>query len=410
MTDIRFTTYGGQPSPLIEPAFLLNQFEKQHQTRVHAEHMAWEEAWPKLLDFALRGGGPHISIIGAIWTSSLMAMNSLRPITTQEINTLGGMDAFFPSTWESTLLTSTGQAWAIPFNAFTYLVFYRRDLLAAAGVDEYTAFNSAGAMLETLAKLRSSGVHSPILLPSGKPLASRIHVAASWIWGAGGDFISEDRKQALFTQKGALDGLEAFFSLYRFLALEDYGLTQEECYKNFTNGKAAVLVAGNPFQKDLQQVQIPEVLNNLGVVQVPGIPWVAGANIVIWREAQLNPLIDRGAVALAKFLTSKEAQVKYAEDQAAIPSKIEAFEAANFCLPVIKNAVRQSLITGRSYRPVSLWLRIMNELRPALDDITREFLEDTGAYPDPAALRMLCAKHLEPLARRIGILLSNISQ
>jgi multiple sugar transport system substrate-binding protein len=410
MTDIRFTVYGERKSPLINPEFLLDQFEKQQKTRVLAEHMAWEEAWPKLLDFALRGGGPHISIIGAIWTSSLMAMNSLRPITTQDIISLGGSDAFFPSTWESTLLTSTGQTWGIPFNAYTYLVFYRRDLLAKAGVEEQTAFISPEVMLETLAKLKGSGVESPIVLPSGKPLGARLHLAASWIWGAGGDFIGEDRKQVLFAQKEALDGLAAFFSLYRYLAPADYGLTQEECYEHFANGKSAVIVAGNTFQRNLRQIRVPQVLENLGVVQVPGIPWVAGANIVIWKEAQLNPLSERGAVALAKFLTSTEAQVKYAQDQATIPSRAEAFEATHFDLPVLKAAARQSLVAGHSYRPISLWIRVMNELRPTLDNITQEFLENTEAFPNSIALRMLCAKHLEPLARRIGILLSNIIQ
>ena len=409
MTDIRFTIYGQQPSPLIDPEFLLNQFEKQQRISVHAEHMVWEDAWSKLLDFALRGGGPHISIIGAIWTSSLMAMNSLRPITTQEIDNLGGIDAFFSSTWGSSLPTSTGQAWGIPFNAYTYLVFYRRDLLAKARVEEGTAFISPEAMLETLARLKGSGVESPILLPSGKPFGSRLHQATSWIWGAGGDLISEVRKQALFAQDKALNGLGEFFSLYRYLAPVDYGLTQHECYEHFANGNAAVIIAGNTLQENLQQIRVPQVLENLGIVKVPGVPWVAGANIVIWKEAQFSPLSERGAVALAKFLTSKEAQVKYAEDQVAVPSRVEAFDAMHFELPVLKTAVRQSLIAGHSYRPISLWIRIMNELRHTLDDITQEFLEDIEAFPNPVALRKLCAKHLEPLARRIDILLSNLS-
>jgi multiple sugar transport system substrate-binding protein len=283
-------------------------------------------------------------------------------------------------------------------------------VLAKAGVDEQTAFISPEAMLETLAKLKGAGVESPILLPSGKPLGSRIHLAASWIWGAGGDYISEDRRQTLFTQKEALDGLEAFFSLYRYLASGDYGLTQEECYDRFASGKSAVIVAGTTMLKNLRQIRVPQVLENLGVVQVPGIPWVAGANIVIWKEAQLNPLSERGSIALAKFLTGTEAQVKYAEDQAAVPCRIEAFDATNFDLPVIKTAVRQSLLAGHSYRPIFLWIRIMNELRPALDNITQEFLDNTEAFPDVFSLRKLCVSHLEPLARRLGVLLSNLNQ
>ena len=408
MTDIRFTIYGEQPSPLIDPEFLLNQFERQQKIKVHAEHMLWEEAWSKLLNFALHGGGPHISIIGAIWTSSLMAMNSLRPITTQEIDSLGGAEAFFPSTWESTLLTSTGQAWGIPYNGYTYLVFYRRDLLSIAGVNEETAFISQEAMLETLAKLKRAGVASPILLPSGKPLGSRIHIAASWIWGAGGDFISEDRKQVLFTQKEALNGLAAFFNLYRYLTPADYGLTQDECYQQFANGKTAVIIAGSTLHKNLQQIRVPQVSENLGVSPVPGVPWVAGANIVLWKEAQFSPPSERSALALAKFLTSPEALVKYADDQVAFPSKIEAFDGIHFASPALKTAVRQSLLAGHCYRPIPLWIRMLNELRPALDNITQEYLENTQAFPDTLTLRILCAKHLEPLARRFGILLSNI--
>lgn len=38
---------------------------------VRVSHMPFAEAWPKRLHFALFGGGPHISIIRAIWTSSL---------------------------------------------------------------------------------------------------------------------------------------------------------------------------------------------------------------------------------------------------------------------------------------------------------------------------------------------------
>ena len=191
MNEILFSIYGDILAPLTNPDFLLKKFEDQHHARVQIEPMRWEEAWSKLLDFALHGGGPHISIIGAIWTRSLQSMNTLHPFSSQEITSLGGTNAFFPSTWENALLSPANQSWAVPFNAYTYLLLYRRDLLEKAGIDDSKAFTSPVALLATLERLKGAGVSSPIILPSGEPFLARNNIVSSWIWGAGGDYITE---------------------------------------------------------------------------------------------------------------------------------------------------------------------------------------------------------------------------
>ncbi len=61
MNTLKFSIYGDQPSSLENPDFLLREFQTQQHVTVQVERMAWEEAWPKLLNFALRGGGPHLS-------------------------------------------------------------------------------------------------------------------------------------------------------------------------------------------------------------------------------------------------------------------------------------------------------------------------------------------------------------
>src|SRR5512143_3606481 len=178
MTEIRFSVYGDQPSPLEDPAFLLGEFQTQQHVNVSISRLKWDEAWPQLLKYALYGEGPHVSHIGAIWTGTLVQMNALRPFTAQEIAALGGSDAFFASTWQNCVLPSRSEVWGIPFTAFTYLIYYRRDLLRQAGVDEATAFSSAAAMIDTLDRLGATGVVSPLVLPSGNPYRGRVHIAA----------------------------------------------------------------------------------------------------------------------------------------------------------------------------------------------------------------------------------------
>lgn len=402
MNEVKFSIYGDILAPLTNPDFLLRKFETENNARVLLEPMRWEEAWSKLLDFALHGGGPHISIIGAIWTGSLQSMNTLRPFSPQEINVLGGKDAFFAASWGNALLTPANQSWAIPFNAYTYLLLYRRDLLEKAGVDERTAFTSSESMLATLDKLKNAGISSPIVMPSGEPFIARINIVSSWIWGAGGDYINRDGNKVILTEAEAMNGLRDFFKLYGYLDPNDHGLTQTECQRRFAAGRAAVLLAGSNSRDILRPGTQPTVLDNLGVVPLPGIPWIAGANIVIWREAQFSYQHEQLALALTKYLTSSESQVICTEAMDTIPVKVEAFDQVPLYHPVFKPAIRRSLETGRTYIPISLWTRMMNQIRPALDLITSDYLENPDTEPGSIILR-----HLEPLSRRFGVLLSS---
>jgi multiple sugar transport system substrate-binding protein len=308
MAKIKFTIYGDQPSPLENLDFLLQEFQKQERVQVSVERLAWEAAWPKLLNYALYGGGPHVSQIGSIWTSTLVSMNALRPFTPQEISLAGGKEAFLEPAWQTAVLPSQSVAWGIPFTGFTYVVLYRRDLLQQAGVAEETAFVSSEAVLETLRRLQAAGVAAPVVLPAGQPFRARVHIAASWLWGTGGHFVTDDERQAQFDQPAARAGLRSFFQLYSYLAPHDHNLTYNECLQRFVTGQAAVVIASTTILPMLRQAGVPQVLESLGSAILPGVPWIGGSNLVVWREAQMYPDLDRAALALVKFLTSHAAQ------------------------------------------------------------------------------------------------------
>lgn len=401
MTEIQFSIYGDQPSPLEDPAFFL-EFRSQHHVDVQVNRLAWDEAWPKLLNFALHGGGPHISQIGAIWTSPLVAMNALRPFTLAEIDALGGTTAFFAPTWQNVSSPERRlEVWGIPFTAFTYIVLYRRDLLWRAGVAESIAFQSAEAMVETLRHLRAAGISSPLVLPSGSPHRARVHIAASWIWGAGGDFMSQDGQRALFDQPEARAGLKAFFELYRYLSPADYGLKHEECVHRFAAGEAAVTIAGSSAPAVVKSQQVKNVLDNLGVAVMPGVPWVGGSAIVIWREAQMSSDRERAALWLTNFLASPSTQVRYAAASDAIPARVEALSQLKLEPALLGRVLERALRTGRSYRPTPVSVRLVNDLSRALDAVTADVLADATLDIEQALSR-----HVTPLAQRYSLMLA----
>ena len=71
MTEIKFSIFGNQTSPLEDPAFLLNDFMQQAKCSVKVDRLSWEEAWPKLLGYGLYGAGhifPKLVLSGpALW-------------------------------------------------------------------------------------------------------------------------------------------------------------------------------------------------------------------------------------------------------------------------------------------------------------------------------------------------------
>jgi multiple sugar transport system substrate-binding protein len=401
MAEITFSIYGDQISPLENPSFLLDEFKSRYRSAVNVERMTWEEAWPKLLGYAIYGGGPHISQIGAIWTSTLASMNVLRPFTSREIAYLGGVGAFYQPTWQNAILTEQSKAWGIPVNAFTYLILYRRDLLQRAGIDEHTAFESAEAMNHTLEQLHASGIESPLVLPSGKPFRARVHLLTSWVWGAGGDYVSDDGAHILFDRPEALAGMSAFFNLYRYMSPGDSNLTYDECIQRFATGHAAVTIGGSSSRAVIKQWNVPNVLDNLGVATMPGVPWVGGANLIIWKEAQMHPDKEKTAVSLANFLVSSAAQAKCANAQNIIPARIDALSHVQFESPQFSPAIHQSLMNGRAYKPVPLWVRMLNDFRHVCDTITADILANPAGDT-----YTIITNQFSPLAQRFSLMLS----
>jgi ABC-type glycerol-3-phosphate transport system substrate-binding protein len=154
---------------------------------------------------------------------------------------------------------------------------YRRDLLQRAGITEATAFTSPGAMLDTLRCLQA-GTASPLVLPSGQPFRARVHIAASWLWGTGGHYVSSDERQVQFDQPEARAGLKSFFQLYSYLMPHDHNLTYNECLQRFAQGQSAMTIASTSVLPMLQATNVSKVMENLGSAILPGVPWIGGAN------------------------------------------------------------------------------------------------------------------------------------
>lgn len=398
----------GEKTASLRP--LLDEFQARHHIDVRLELLPYDEAWAPLVKFAIHRHGPDVSQVGSTWVGNLISMNALRQFTDRETAGLGGASLFLPTLWRGGMLPGQAQPWAIPWLAGARLIYYRRDWLEKAGVAEATAFESAHQLEQALKYLRLDGVAAPWVAPTGRTNVN-LHNLASWVWSAGGDFVSADGQRVLFTEPQALDAITAYFDLYRYLPVAHPPLSNAQAMRLFMAGEAAVTLAGTwpgltvvrPKTHATAKTTSPAAADaqHVGMALPLGVPFTGAEYLVIWRHSRRS----EAAVELVKFLTSRSAQTTFPPKAGLLPVRIDSLSEPPFTTRPVYQLMARALEAGRSYPLIPRWGLIEDYLEAALARIWADVLAD--ASPDVEAI---VRRHIEPLASRVDVILSEDRQ
>lgn len=383
---------------------LAGQFERQSGIRVHLYRMTWGTAWTDFLTIASHGRGPDLSHLGGSWVSSLATMNALRFFRPAEVEAMGGAEAFSRPTWASTRLAGDERVWAIPWTGYLYIICYHPDLLEAAGVDAAQAFGTRHALAAATERLARAGLEIPLIVPYvPPPYTDLVHMAASFVWSAGGDFVDAEGKRVLLDQPAVLEGMKNWLDFYRLMPPAYFHLAQEESLTLFLQRRAAMLVADNRFVvtnlirgRGRGENAAPAI----GFANLSETPWMGGGNFVIWQHAQGYPDRERAAVEFVQFLSSKDAHLLWAERVNSMPARLDALQEIYPPGHPLERTVTQAVQHGRDYLNVPLWRRLEFQIAQALGGLLNEAQENRGV--DSASL---LEKHLFPLAERLNLTL-----
>ena len=372
---------------------LLSDFESQYALQVQLQKQTWGTAWGELVRFSIYKNAPDISEVGSTWIGDLIGMHNLRPFTQYEIDGFGGVKAFIPAAWNSGV-GPDGQVWAIPWLVDSRLLYYRKDMLEKAGIQEETAFRDHESLVNTLERLVQAGVDLPLALPTHKTRMS-LHNVSAWVWAAGGEFVSEDGKRTIFASPQALTGFRQYFELGRFLSPQIRELDDYQSDRLFWDGQAAITISG-PWLLNEPSAN-PQVVANTGVVFPPGKPFIGGSSLVVW-ESSKSP---RDALALVRYLTSKQVQGSYLSKVGLLPARQDAFASISSASSPVIDLIRQGIETGCSFPLFPLWGLVEERLSSALGIIWKEHFSDTNLD-----LAELIEKNLGLLSRRLDLALN----
>jgi len=270
-------------------------------------------------------------------------------------------------------------------------------MLEQARVDEQTAFQSFDQMQETFKRLQASGVATPWATSTGDRMDT-LHTSASWVWGAGGNFVSADGKHPMFHLPEAQAGLKAYFSLYRYMPAEGQPLSFRRAREMFAHRQVAARMADLPSLLSVARPDAPtDVRARIGVALPPGPPLIGGSNLIIWQHSHH----EQAALELVRYLVSPPAQKEYCQSLGYFPVRLDVLNQPPYSTdPHLQGYVR-AIQHGRPFPTVRMAGMLEDRLATALGQISVDVITN----PD-SDLDALISNQVEPLARRLELTLN----
>jgi len=396
MPEIELSVMNHSPESSAMLRSLLDEFERRSGIRVQLKTLEWVNAKTELNRIATYHQGPDVSEVGTTWVSDLISMNALRSFQQHEVARIGRPDEFVPTSWETSHLMAEQLAWAVPWLSETYIIYYRKDLLRQAGVDEAGAFTSHARLAETAESLKDSGVSIPAELSFEWDQFGILHALASWVWASGGDFCSPDGRHVTFQEPEALKAIQAYFDLLRYISPEGARAMLEAPVNLYQKGQSGIMFSTLSNTTNPADFA-PGVLENTGAAVLPGARFAGGSNLVVWRHSRH----EEAAIELVRFLTEAGTLLRLIRPFRALPSRLSALEMPEIMNHPILRVAAESVKDGRSYPRVALWGLVEDRLIRVLIQISLYYISNPTTD-----LNQLVSHQIDALARRLNITLA----
>ncbi len=370
---------------------LLENFEREHRVQVKLTVLPWDTGWSELVKYALYGTGPDVSEIGSSWMPSLVGMETLEAVSAAQIARLGGEQAFLQPIWQSAFIEK--QLYGIPWFVDTRLIYYRRDLFAKAGLDPAQVFQSTENLSAAVEALKDVSPATPWMVPTVKS-TQNIHIVAPWVWGVGGDFLDLQGNTVLIDQEKALAGFCNYFKLGRYLESESR-LSVSDVQAGFYYEKAAMIVSGSWMGMKGIPLRAPEIVReNYGVAAPPGVPFVGGSHLVVWKNAKKPELARK----LVEYLAYADVQRGFYKTAFMFPTRNDVLQSDSETDDRIWKASVDALYRGRCFPAVRLWGKLEEAVSTELGNIWSEIAAQPGQDSDRIVVKTISA-----LAERLKI-------
>jgi multiple sugar transport system substrate-binding protein len=338
---------------------LLPDFERAHPgIHVKVQQLPLTAAHQKLLTAFAGGSTPDMTQLGNTWLPEMVALHALQPLQARvDHSSVIKQDDYFASIWSTNVIDGT--LYGVPWYVDTRLLFYRKDLLKAAGFDAPP--RDWAQWRRMLATLSDPQRHSwGILLPTNEyeqlmSLALQQPDPLLRDGGRYGNFESAGFKRALS------------FYVDTFKLKQAPAITNVEAgnpWSEFGRGVYAFYLSGpwniGEFRSRLPAAQQDDwATAPLPGPDGPGAAVAGGSSLVIFR----NSPHQQEAWALIEYLSQPAVQQRFYDLLGDMPPRRASWEGGALRDDPKARAFRDQLERVKPTPPVPEWERVANEMQ-----------------------------------------------
>ncbi len=336
----------------------------QHpEEKVRVQALPWGAAHEKLLTAFAADDLPDVIALGNTWVAEFAALNALLPLEDHLAANRLTLDGVFEAARRSVSLD--GHVLGVPWYVDTRLLFYRPDLLRAAGFPAPpVTWTEWDAQMTALAHRRPDG-HS-LLMP-----INEYEPLVALCLQAGVPLLLDNATRGGFTQGAVRTAFAYAASLYQKGFAEILTSTQvPDLYSGFARGDYAFVVSGPWNLGEFTRRMPADVAWATAPMPGPAGPGASlsgGVSLSIPRKSR-DP--DR-AFAFIRYLCAPEQQAALHAVTGDLPADAAAWPLAGLDHDARALAFHRQMTLAQPAPPAPEWERIANEMAAALERVVR---------------------------------------
>ena len=368
-TTVRFWGLGREGEVVRE---LVPAFEKRHpEIRIEVQQIPFTAAHEKLLTAFVGNSTPDAAQLGNTWVPEFVSLHALAPLDARIArSTARYREDSFPGIWDTNVVD--GKTWGLPWYVDTRLLFYRPDLVAAAGVRwPPRSWGEWRAAMAGIKRLGGPGRFA-ILLPIDE-------YEQPVIFGlqTGAPLLSSGGQRGAFRDPRFRQAMAFYLDLYASRlapGLDRQGLAN--LYQQFAEGYFAMVITG-PWNLGEFRNRLPAAMQDRWAtaplpppkegMPYPGLSLAGGSSLVLFQHAR-HP---EAAWQWLEYLSEPAQQARFYELSGDLPSRPSAWQLARLAADPKTAPFREQLLHVASPPKVPEWERIATRVAECAEQVMR---------------------------------------
>ncbi len=349
---------------------LVPAFERAHPgVRVDVQQVPWTAAHEKLLTSFVGRSSPDLAQLGNTWIPEFHAIGALLPLDARVAASASIARAdYFPGIWDTNVLD--GDTWGIPWYVDTRVLFYRSDLLRAAGYAEMPRHWSDWKKALEALRARDGANQWPMLLPSDEWTQPVIFGLQ-----AGSPLLDQGGRRGAFAGPQFRAATDFYLDFFRRRLAPQMGINQiANLYQQFADGTFAMTVSG-PWNLGEFRRRVPEIAGRWATAPMPapdgqawpGVSLAGGASLAVFATSPHPDL----AWQLVEFLSTPESLLRFYELSGDLPPRASVWDAKPLADDREAGAFRLQLGNVVSTPKLPEWERIATAVYERLEPAIR---------------------------------------